>query len=121
MEVWMKNKKIFFWICLVIFVVLIIAFAMIVKETGTKLYYSNILKNNIEIPRFSFFINEREGEDTYQLEFIMFGREEHIVEKLYKLYEDNDRNKNIGEYKFSQWAVNEQKISKLIVIVYEKL
>lgn len=115
----MKKAKIFY-MCLTIFLALIIILMIIVNIKGTKKYYSEILKNNIEIPKNSFFVKELKGEDTYQLEFVMFGKEEHIVEQLYKLYDNNDRNKNIGSYKFSQWAINDEKIKKLVVIVYEE-
>lgn len=118
----MKKKKtiLISGICLTLFIILVIIVMIIINGTGAKKYYSNILKSNIEIPKYSFSINELQSEDTYQLEFVMFGKEEHIVKQLYELYDNNDMNKNIGDYEFSQWAVNDNKINKLVVIVYEK-
>lgn len=93
---------------------------LVTNGTGVKKYYSNMLNSNIEIPKYSFFIDETAGDDTYQLEFVMFGKEEHITEQLYKVFDNNENNNNVNEYRFSQWSVNDEKTYKLVVIVYEK-
>lgn len=112
------KKKIILGVCSSIIVLLVILFLIITNGTGVKMYYSNKLKNTIEIPRYSFFVDEMEGDDTWQLEFIMFGEEEHIIQQLQKLYNVNDD--IINGYKFMQWSVNEEKIYKLVIVAYEK-
>lgn len=112
------KKKMILGACFCMVVFFIILSILITNGTGIKKYYSNTIQSIIEIPKYSYFVNELQGDDTCQLEFIMFGKEDHIVEQLHKLY-DIDNN-SINGYKFTQWSVNDEKIYKIAVILYEK-
>ena len=117
----MKNKRIIFSICMFCVIVLVLL-AVVMNSTGVRKYNSEVLQNEIDVPLFSFCFTERQGDDTVQIEFYMIGSETQIVTQVDKLYNThNDDGDGLDSFDFMQWSVNDNKLYKHIVIVYEKV
>lgn len=115
------KKKVLLLAC-IISIIFLGFITIIINGTGVRKYYSEVLQNTIDIPKFAFGIKESQGDDTVQVEFIMFGNQSHIVEQISNLYTtDNGDNDGLCAYDFMEWSVNDEKMYNHIVIVYEKV
>ncbi len=113
------KKKITLSVCIVCAMLLVFV-AIVMNSNGVKEYNSEVLQSTIDVPLFAFDFDESRGDDTVQLEFFMFGTESHIVEQLVRLYETNNGdNDGLDAFDFMQWSVNDMKICKHIIIVYQ--
>ncbi len=113
----MEKIKIRISVGLVVFVIILSGMLLVFSfGSGQRSYHSRLSNIDIQIPKFSLFVEELQDENTYTIEFKMLGSEEHIIDELRKIENKNYEN---AVYAIDQWAVNySPHIAKNVIITY---
>lgn len=113
----MKRIKVWISVGLAVFVIILSVLLFVFSfGSGQRRYHSKLSEIEIQIPVFSLFVEEFQDENTYTIQFKMLGSEEHIINELIKIENENREN---PIYAIDEWAVNDAGcITKTVILTY---